>query len=307
MTAPWFKQPKYMPDWLYTYFGEVIKPLITAKEDRRLSMPPTFAARDTVAQSSPSFWIHPPEPAILLSRRQFGPTALYRPRIFLWLPHFLVEKLYCPKCKTNVLEKNGALPPRRIFDMQDCFYLIAWGYYCRKGCQLHFTGWGHAILESLPPYLRLAFPAILSYRSGLSHNVMAQLRVGNQHKMGPSGIHSLLTEMHTLHFNRLHLQYLEAIFEVISQREANGKDSQETLHAYISTKFPAFGNFGDPQCYAGFVPSKRYLAEMMNKAIEQDENDANQHTACLVPDQIAIDDSHKASCVESFTTYLING
>lgn len=296
-----------MPDWLYTYFGEVIKPLITAKEDRRLSMPPTFAARDTVAQSSPSFWIHPPEPAILLSRRQFGPTALYRPRIFLWLPHFLVEKLYCPKCKTNVLEKNGALPPRRIFDMQDCFYLIAWGYYCRKGCQSHFTGWGHAILESLPPYLRLAFPAILSYRSGLSHNVMAQLRVGNQHKMGPSGIHSLLTEMHTLHFNRLHLQYLEAIFEVISQREANGKDSQETLHAYISTKFPAFGNFGDPQCYAGFVPSERYLAEMMNKAIEQDENDANQHTACLVPDQIAIDDSHKASCVESFTTYLING
>lgn len=32
---------------------------------------------------------------------------------------------------------------------------------------------------------------------------------------------------------------------------------------------------------------------MMNKAIECEEADANQHTACLGPDQIAIDDSHK--------------
>ncbi|KAF8190775.1 hypothetical protein BJ912DRAFT_1058509 [Pholiota molesta] len=34
---------------------------------------------------------------------------------------------------------------------------------------------------------------------------------------------------------------------------------------------------------------------MMNKAIERDEADANQHTACLAPDQIAIDDSHKVN------------
>ena len=26
---PWFRQPKNMPDWLYHYFGETIKPLIT--------------------------------------------------------------------------------------------------------------------------------------------------------------------------------------------------------------------------------------------------------------------------------------
>ena len=284
-----------MPDWLYTYFGEVVKPFITMKEDRHLAAPPSFTARDTV-QSSPSFWINPPEPSILLSQRRFEPTALYRPRIFLWLPHFLVDKLYCPTCKTIVLEKNGVLRPCRIIDMDDCFYLIAWGYYCRKGCQSHFTGWGHAILESLPPYLQLAFPATLSHRSGLSHNVMTQLRVGNQHKMGPSGVHSLLIEMHTLHFNRLHLQYLEAIHEVTSRREVvNDNASQQTLHAFVSTTFPEFGNFGDPQHYAGFVPSERYLAQMMNKAIERDEDDANQHTACLAPDQIAIDDSHKAS------------
>ena len=32
---------------------------------------------------------------------------------------------------------------------------------------------------------------------------------------------------------------------------------------------------------------------MLNKAIEEDEADANKHTACIAPDQIAIDDSHK--------------
>jgi hypothetical protein len=51
MSAPWFKQPKYMPDWLYTYFGEVVKPLITMKEDRRLAAPPSYTARDTVRSS----------------------------------------------------------------------------------------------------------------------------------------------------------------------------------------------------------------------------------------------------------------
>jgi hypothetical protein len=108
-----------MPNWLYTYFGTVVKPLITTKEKRQLSMPSSFADNGTF--SPPSFWIYPPEPAILLSRRHFDPTLFYRPRIFLWLPHFLVEDLQCPACKTAVLEKNGALPPRRIIDSQDCF------------------------------------------------------------------------------------------------------------------------------------------------------------------------------------------
>ena len=60
-----------------------------------------------------------------------------------------------------------------------------------------------------------------------------------------------------------------------------------------------FGDFGDPHRYAGFVPSDRYLSEMLNKAIEWDEGDSNQHTACLAIDQIAIDDSHKVFISES--------
>ncbi|KAF8074039.1 hypothetical protein FPV67DRAFT_1650749 [Lyophyllum atratum] len=111
--------------------------------------------------------------------------------------------------------------------------------------------------------------------------------------MGPNGVRSLLLEMHTLRFSVLQAQYLEAVFELVRGRQDHSDQIQSTLHSYMSEQFLSFGNFGDPQGYAGLVPSEFYLAQMMNKAIEGDEHDANQHTACLAPDQLAIDDSHK--------------
>jgi hypothetical protein len=116
--------------------------------------------------------------------------------------------------------------------------------------------------------LRLAFPAMLSRKGGLSRRVVSQLRVGNQHKMGPSGVQSLLYEMHTLRFSTLQAQYHEAIFELIRGHqlaELNG--SQPSLYSYMPQNYPNFGNWSDPQGNAGAVPSKYYLAHMMNKAI----------------------------------------
>jgi len=98
-------------------------------------------------------------------------------------------------------------------------------------------------------------------------------------------------EMHTLHFNKLQSQYLEVIFELYQGRTFD--TLQSTIHSYFDQKFPSFGNFGDINGYSGFVSSKWCLASMMNKVIERDEADANQHTACLAIDQLAIDDSHK--------------
>jgi hypothetical protein len=131
--------------------------------------------------------------------------------------------------------------------------------------------------------LQLAFPAVLSYRSGLSHNVVRQLRVGNQHKIGPTGSCSLLLEVHILRFNRLQAQYLEAVFEQIhGHQTSNSSSHHQNLHNYIANQFPSFGDFGDDQKYAGFVPSVSYLVMMINKAIEIEE-------------PVAIDDSHKVS------------
>jgi hypothetical protein len=117
--------------------------------------------------------------------------------------------------------------------------------------------------------------------------------------MGPTGIRSLLLELHTSHFNILQVQYLEAVFESVCSQDSGSAThhaTQATLHTYLDSKLPripSFGDVGSQQQYAGFVPSERYLSAMLNKAIEADEHDANQHTAIIAPDQIAIDDSHK--------------
>ncbi|KAJ7930460.1 hypothetical protein B0H13DRAFT_1858596 [Mycena leptocephala] len=161
----WSTKPKFMPQWLYEYFRDTIQPLISQKEGRKRAQPPSFTSRKSHAL--PSFWINPPEPVFQLSRYRFHPKILYRPRVFLWLPHFFVDKLCCPNCG-KPLEKNGTLSPWRITDLQDSFYIVAWEYYCRKGCGSHFHGWSRKLLDSLPPFLRLAFPATLSRKAGLS-------------------------------------------------------------------------------------------------------------------------------------------
>ncbi|PBK82595.1 hypothetical protein ARMGADRAFT_1038499 [Armillaria gallica] len=98
------------------------------------------------------------------------------------------------------LEKNGTLPPWQVTDLEDSLYIVTWS---------------QELISSLPPHVQLAFPATLSHKGGLSHSVMQTLRVGNQHKMGPNGVHSLLLENHTHQFNVLQAQYLEAILERI--------------------------------------------------------------------------------------------
>lgn len=76
---PWLTQPKYMPDWLYRYFGETIKPLITAKDandSRRLAPPLSFM--EDKPHAPPTMWIHPPDTVFCLSRSaQLDPTTLY--------------------------------------------------------------------------------------------------------------------------------------------------------------------------------------------------------------------------------------
>ncbi|KAJ3966346.1 hypothetical protein EV361DRAFT_1014032 [Lentinula raphanica] len=157
------------------------------------------------------------------------------------------------------LEKNGALRPRRIVDIEDCYYIVAWAYYCRSGCRHYFSGWSRKFIVSLPPFLWLAFPAMLSHKGGLSLTLQAQ--------------------------------YIEVLFEVVQQHD---ESSTLSVTSFLSVnRIASFGDFWDLEGYNGFVPSERFLTSMLNKAVERDESDANQHTSCLPVDHIAIDDSHK--------------
>ncbi|KAJ7902981.1 hypothetical protein B0H13DRAFT_2335417 [Mycena leptocephala] len=125
----WFDKPKFMPPSLYEYFRDVIQPIISQWTGRELAQPPSFLSKKCYA---PSLWIHSTESVFDLSHYRFRPAVLYRPRVFLWLPPFFVDKLCCPACG-KALEKNGALSPRRVTDIEDSFYIVFWAYYCRKG------------------------------------------------------------------------------------------------------------------------------------------------------------------------------
>jgi hypothetical protein len=71
----WFNQPKHMPDWLYQFFGDVVKPLLFAKDickQLRHASPPLFTD-STQPHSPPMFWVQPPEPVISLLQHCFDP------------------------------------------------------------------------------------------------------------------------------------------------------------------------------------------------------------------------------------------
>ena len=106
-----------MPNWLYHYFGERIKTLITVKDindGRHLARPLSFTEDKPHAPAT--MWIHPPDAVFHLSRgTQLDPTILYRPRVFLWLPHFLISNPTQIQPSRGVIElQEGTLVPASL-------------------------------------------------------------------------------------------------------------------------------------------------------------------------------------------------
>lgn len=67
-----------------------------------------------------TFWIYPNQ-AFFALRKKVSPTALYLPRVFLWLPHLLVDikNIKCPSCKNSLSVKGWNEKPsaRRVVDV----------------------------------------------------------------------------------------------------------------------------------------------------------------------------------------------
>ena len=207
-------------------------------------------------------------------------------------------KLLCPLCGSQPLDLNGVYRPKRVVDLEEIVWLITWRYHCkvcRKGC----SGWAPRLLDSLPTSIRLAFPAVLSRKGGLTLRVAQSLLVAGRQKSGISGFHKQLLHLHTHKFDRAHLQYLEACREVEEKNLGICSQNQDTgqcsLVQYCTIKDAApFGNFWDQDRYAGYVPSQGYLTTMFNRLVEADTAVHNQHTVLLPTDApAASDDSFK--------------
>ena len=69
-----------------------------------------------------TFWVRPKDAYFALID-YLNPNALYFPRIFLWLPHLVIDKLgkvlKCPKCDYELKSKGYTDKPRRVVDITE--------------------------------------------------------------------------------------------------------------------------------------------------------------------------------------------
>ena len=118
------------------------------------------------------------------------------------------------------------------------------------------------ILCQLPLHLRIAFPAYLTHKAGISKALGDVIPPCVQNSVGPKRFAKILRELHTLRHARLEYQYLCAI--KLRQQQA-----QRTLDSFYTPALRPFSSFGDKQGYAGYVPSATYLLKVYTSMIDE--------------------------------------
>ncbi|KAG2206553.1 hypothetical protein INT47_008570 [Mucor saturninus] len=202
-----------------------------------------------------TFWAHRKNPYFILDSNNKDQGYLYTPRVFLYLPHYLVRDLTCPTCEAKIGVKGFNKKPiaRRIIDLNDCFYLMTTRYKCRKKDVKHtFDGCNPALIRQLPLHLQAEFPVVLSHRSGLSKMLFKLMRPLFQHGIGPHRMSKVLRVMHTEKYDELQLQYYTTL--------DHDAQSPSVLSMLQSRQYPEFSQFKDKMQYNGYVPSANYIS-----------------------------------------------
>ncbi|KAF8999553.1 hypothetical protein BDZ89DRAFT_1147679 [Hymenopellis radicata] len=174
------------PPWLMELFEAHITVIRGTSKERGAG-----TARRSIYDQTQSFWLprRSDNPFFLLRVPIITPWLIYNPRFFYWDPLLLVDRIACP-CITGAShgQYRHATPctgrltrygywkrPRRIVDLEDCFWLIGVRYLCNE-CNTTFQSWDQRVREKLPGHLAVEFPAHLTHRSGMSAAVFALLR-----------------------------------------------------------------------------------------------------------------------------------
>ena len=84
-----------------------------------------------------TFWVRPKDPYFALLD-DLNPNGLYYPRIFLWLPHLLLEKLgktlKCPTCNYDLKSKGYTDKPRRVVDITEYVSILKFHKKMQRIC-----------------------------------------------------------------------------------------------------------------------------------------------------------------------------
>ncbi|KAG2220366.1 hypothetical protein INT45_010752, partial [Circinella minor] len=182
---------------------------------------------------------------------------LYLPKVFLWLPHPLINyKLKCQERNcTSHLTINGYPknpPARRVVDLKRNFYVMSMTYICtNKHCKKTLSAHNKGIIRQLPLYLQQEFPAYFTHRTGISKDVGDVFRLCVQNALGPKRFQKVLQELQRLTHARPEFQYFNY---------TNSRRTSPTLEEIISPPtFQTFSSYVDKDGYAGYIPSGQYL------------------------------------------------
>ncbi|KAG6817426.1 hypothetical protein H0H93_007293, partial [Arthromyces matolae] len=274
------KRPRRpLPQWFQELFNHVVSEL---NADRRGLH---GRSRHYLSQR---FWLPRESVWFHLQKQNVKPTDLFVPNFFIWDPHDLVGTtgISCPNCN-RALTRDGILNyPRRVVDVDSCFWLVGYVYACRKisgGCGSKFRSWNPKILAKLPRQLAAEFPAYLSWRSGISWRAFGIVRSCIQYGMGTNQIAEMFRMQHVRSYDELRLQYLHTKISRINS---------PVLQQY--TPFLPFDDQSDIG-FNGFTPSGQWIRDIYDDVMESHRDTLNQHTAMLSGKVCAIDHSHKIS------------
>jgi len=231
-----------------------------------------------------TFWV-PQKSPILRSplSSSITPEEFFNPHFFIWdfLP--LIPSMCCPKvgCQGVLCRRGYRERPRRVVDMNDCYWLMGARYSCQT-CRSSFSSWDSSLLEKLAknhPDLAAEFPAYLTHRSGIDKRLFIFMSTCFSSGMGPKQFSDALRVQHKERFDFLHLQYLQAIY--------NGG----SFHKWQNLTFRPFGTFNGAYC--GFVPSASWLRDLWDDRIEAQSPEIEQYTSMLPLRILGMDHSHQ--------------
>jgi hypothetical protein len=111
-------------------------------------------------------------------------------------------------------------------------------------------------MEQVPKEIREEFPAVLTKRSAMSRDMVADLNMMVDHAVGPGPVANIIRERHTRRYTEKMKSYYEAIVTRM-KKDCKQPMPLRTDYSLISNRelLPDFSKFTDPQGYAGFTPS----------------------------------------------------
>jgi hypothetical protein len=108
-----------------------------------------------------SFWMRPPNPVFSISSGDVvDPLNWCKPDVFVWLPRLMIPspKLHYPYCSGTREKIHGYPHPRRVVDVDRCFYLLTTQHECTNPlCQSMFNFFQTSSKPQLLDQLRRMF------------------------------------------------------------------------------------------------------------------------------------------------------